>query len=59
MVGNDLLASQRLLEANTSTLVSAVIPYYLRPAPSAIPMEIVEFCGGLTKEEYSIVEVFE
>ena len=36
-----------------------MIPYCLRPAPSAIPAEIVQLCGGLIKEEYSIVEVFE
>ena len=59
MLGADLLSSQRVVEANTSTLLQAVLPYCLRPSPSAIPMEILEYCQGLTKAQYSIVEVFE
>ena len=59
MIRADLLSSDRVREANTSTLIDAVIPYCLRPAPSAIPLEIVEFCLPLTREDYSIVSVFE
>ena len=54
-----MLASGRVRDANTSTLVDAVLPYCMRPAPSAIPLEVVEYCLHLTKEEYSFVSVYE
>ena len=35
-----LLASERMAEANTVSMVAAVVPYCFRPAPTAIPSDV-------------------
>ena len=55
----NLLASKRMAEANTVLMVHAVLPYCFRPAPTAIPSDVLQLCEGLVHKQHSFVEVFE
>ena len=53
------MTSSRMIEANTVSMALAVLPYCLRPAPTAIPSAILDCCELLVREEHSIVKVQE
>ena len=55
----EFAASERMREAQTVSMVQAVLPFCFRPAPSALPLDAEPLCGGFVSKQYSFVEVWE